>query len=51
MCLLEDILIKPGIFGIGFMVLARDEAYLIELMSRYLFKKSQQSVKRGGCIN
>lgn len=51
MGLLKDILIKPRIFGISFMVLARDEAYLVKLMSRYLLKKSQQGVKGGWCIH
>lgn len=41
MGLLKDILIKPSIFGISFMVFARDKAYLVELMSRYLLKKSK----------
>jgi hypothetical protein len=48
---LKYFLIEPCIFCICLMILACDEADLIELMPSNLFKKSQKSVKRRGSIN
>lgn len=49
MSFLEDFFIKSSVLRICFMVLARDESDLIELMAGYLLKKAEESVKcRGG---